>query len=143
MVLVGHFFNVALHGVKHALAGLPTPQRFRRAYDLLHVACCIIMPMIVSVSRHPSLCPPLSLCENRARVRVGVRVCTRVCTCVCAASLTARVPAPLCGAGALAGDVINSGGSCVQPPLPLAREDCRLIVSHNAVLTQPPCIVTK
>ncbi len=83
MVLVGHFFNVALHGVKHALAGLPTPQRFRRAYDLLHVACCIIMPMIVSVSRHPSLCPPLSLCENRARVRVGVRVCVRVCVHVC------------------------------------------------------------
>jgi squalene monooxygenase len=44
-VLVAHFFAVAMHASKRALLP-PTPTRVRQAYDLMHVACCIIMPLL-------------------------------------------------------------------------------------------------
>jgi squalene monooxygenase len=45
-VLVTHFFAVALHAMRRALLPLPTPTRLRQGYDLLHVACLIIMPLL-------------------------------------------------------------------------------------------------
>jgi squalene monooxygenase len=45
-VLVAHFFAVALHAIRRALLPFPTPLRLREGYDLLHVACIIIMPLL-------------------------------------------------------------------------------------------------
>jgi squalene monooxygenase len=45
-VLVAHFFAVASFAMKRALLPCPTPQRIRQGYDLLHVACIIIMPLL-------------------------------------------------------------------------------------------------
>lgn len=45
-VLVTHFFAVALHAMRRALLPVPTPTRLRQAYDLIHVACMIIMPLL-------------------------------------------------------------------------------------------------
>jgi squalene monooxygenase len=45
-VLVLHFFCVAVFAVSKALFPLPTPRRLRQGYDLMHVACIIIMPLL-------------------------------------------------------------------------------------------------
>lgn len=45
-VLVSHFFAVAFHALYLALCPFPTPSRILLAYKILHVACCIIMPML-------------------------------------------------------------------------------------------------
>jgi squalene monooxygenase len=47
-VLVAHFFWVAVHAMRHAVVPYPTPGRLRKGYDLLHVACCIIMPLLAA-----------------------------------------------------------------------------------------------
>jgi squalene monooxygenase len=47
-VLILHFFAVAVHAVAGALLPLPTPARLRRGYDLMHVACTIIMPLLAA-----------------------------------------------------------------------------------------------
>lgn len=47
-VLVGHFFAVALHAMKLAMLPVPTPGRLRKGYDLLRVACVIMMPLLES-----------------------------------------------------------------------------------------------
>lgn len=47
-VLVAHFFAVAAYAMRLALLPCPTPSSLRRAYDLLHVACIIIMPLLAS-----------------------------------------------------------------------------------------------
>ncbi len=46
-VLVAHFFAVASYAIKKALFP-PTFTRMRQAYDLMHVACTIIMPLLAS-----------------------------------------------------------------------------------------------
>lgn len=43
-VLATHFFFVACHAVWNLLFPCASPARMRRAYNLLHVACIIIMP---------------------------------------------------------------------------------------------------
>jgi squalene monooxygenase len=45
-VLATHFFMVALYGVQRYLRPFPTPRGLRRMYDVLHVACSIIMPLL-------------------------------------------------------------------------------------------------
>ena len=45
-VLASHFFFVASHAMRDALLPLPTPGKLRRAYNILHVACIIIMPQL-------------------------------------------------------------------------------------------------
>jgi len=45
-VLVMHFFLVALHGVKRILLPFPTPTRIVKMYNVLQVACLIIMPLL-------------------------------------------------------------------------------------------------
>lgn len=45
-VLVLHFFCVAVFAVSKALFPFPTPKRLRQGYDLMHVACIIIMPLL-------------------------------------------------------------------------------------------------
>lgn len=45
-ILITHFFAVAGHAMKRALLPVPTPGRLRQGYDLLHIACIIIMPLI-------------------------------------------------------------------------------------------------
>ena len=45
-VLVSHFFAVAAYALKKALAPFPTPTRIRQGYDLMHIACVIIMPLL-------------------------------------------------------------------------------------------------
>jgi squalene monooxygenase len=45
-VLVAHFFNVAAHAMRRAVLPVPTPSRLRQGYDLLHVACMIILPLL-------------------------------------------------------------------------------------------------
>lgn len=45
-VLVSHFFAVAFHALYLAFGTFPTPGRFLLSYKILHVACCIIMPML-------------------------------------------------------------------------------------------------
>ena len=45
-VLVAHFFAVAAHATWLALTPVPTPARIRQGYDLLRVACIIIMPLL-------------------------------------------------------------------------------------------------
>lgn len=47
-VLILHFIAVAMHATARALLPLPTPARLRRGYDLLHIACIILMPQIVA-----------------------------------------------------------------------------------------------
>jgi squalene monooxygenase len=47
-VLVAHFFAVALYAVKHALLPYPTFTSLQQAYDLLRVACIIIMPLLTA-----------------------------------------------------------------------------------------------
>jgi squalene monooxygenase len=47
-VLVTHFFCVALFAVGKAVLPLPTPARLRKGYDLMHVACIIIMPLLAA-----------------------------------------------------------------------------------------------
>jgi squalene monooxygenase len=46
-VLVAHFFAVAAYAMRKALLP-PTPTRLRQGYDLMHVACIIIMPLLAS-----------------------------------------------------------------------------------------------
>lgn len=50
LVLVTHFFLVALYGVMNQLLPFPTSSSLRRSYNLLHVACVVIMPMIEAES---------------------------------------------------------------------------------------------
>ena len=45
-VLVAHFFSVALFAIKSAVFPLPTPTSLMNAYDLLRVACGIILPFL-------------------------------------------------------------------------------------------------
>ena len=45
-VLASHFFFVAAHAMRRALFPFPTPSRLRLAYNILHVACIIIMPQL-------------------------------------------------------------------------------------------------
>jgi squalene monooxygenase len=45
-ILVTHFFAVALHAMRRSLTPCPTPARLRQGYDLLRVACVIIMPLL-------------------------------------------------------------------------------------------------
>lgn len=45
-VLVLHFFCVAVFAVSKALFPFPTFKRLRQGYDLMHVACIIIMPLL-------------------------------------------------------------------------------------------------
>lgn len=47
-VLVAHFFAVASHAMRRALFPCPTPTKLRHSFDLLKVACIIIMPMLES-----------------------------------------------------------------------------------------------
>jgi squalene monooxygenase len=47
-ILIMHFFAVAVHAIVHTLFPFPTLQRMRRGYDLLHIACVILMPLLVS-----------------------------------------------------------------------------------------------
>lgn len=47
-VLVMHFFAVAAHAMKTALLPFPSPTRLREGYDLLHIACIIIMPLVTA-----------------------------------------------------------------------------------------------
>jgi squalene monooxygenase len=47
-VLILHFVAVALHATARALLPLPTPARARAGYDLLHVACIILMPLLAA-----------------------------------------------------------------------------------------------
>jgi len=47
-VLVVHFFMVAFYGVKNLLLPFPTPARLYRTYNLLHVSCKIIMPLLLA-----------------------------------------------------------------------------------------------
>ena len=47
-VLVAHFFAVALYAVKHAILPYPTFKSMQQAYDLLRVACIIIMPLLTA-----------------------------------------------------------------------------------------------
>jgi len=47
-VLVTHFFFVALFAIGRAVLPLPTPTRLRQGYDLMHVACTIIMPLLAA-----------------------------------------------------------------------------------------------
>ena len=48
-ILVTHFFLVALYAMRKAVLPFPTPVRVRQGYDLLHVACMIIMPLLKCV----------------------------------------------------------------------------------------------
>ena len=57
---VAHFFLVALHAVRAAFTPWPSPARLRRGYDLLHVACVIIMPLLAAEGLTP-LAHPLLL----------------------------------------------------------------------------------
>lgn len=45
-VLVSHFFAVAAHAMRMAVCPVPTPGKLLRAYDLLRVACVIILPLL-------------------------------------------------------------------------------------------------
>lgn len=45
-VLVSHFFAVAMHAMRRSLLPIPTPAKLRQGYDLLHIACMIIMPLV-------------------------------------------------------------------------------------------------
>mmetsp|Transcript_18061 Transcript_18061/g.63899 ORF Transcript_18061/g.63899 Transcript_18061/m.63899 type:complete len:500 (+) Transcript_18061:4017-5516(+) len=47
-VLTTHFFMVALYATRDAFLPFPTPTRLLQAYDLIHVACLIIMPMLAA-----------------------------------------------------------------------------------------------
>ncbi|RYY32916.1 hypothetical protein EON62_04805, partial [archaeon] len=47
-VLVSHFFAVAVHAMKLALLPFPTPKSLMQGYDLMRVACVIIMPLLES-----------------------------------------------------------------------------------------------
>jgi hypothetical protein len=46
-VLVAHFFAVALYAMRKALLP-PTCTRLKQGYDLMHVACMIIMPLLAA-----------------------------------------------------------------------------------------------
>jgi squalene monooxygenase len=46
-VLVAHFFAVAAYATRTALLP-PTPARLRQGWDLMHVACAIIMPLLAA-----------------------------------------------------------------------------------------------
>lgn len=39
---------MALFAMQRALLPLPTPTRIRQGYDLMHVACMIIMPLLAA-----------------------------------------------------------------------------------------------
>lgn len=45
-VLSAHFFAVAFHATGHALRPIPTVGKIREAYDVIHIACKIIMPLL-------------------------------------------------------------------------------------------------
>eukprot|EP01138_Halocafeteria_seosinensis_P014442 gb/GECG01014743.1/.p1 GENE.gb/GECG01014743.1/~~gb/GECG01014743.1/.p1 ORF type:complete len:600 (+),score=48.76 gb/GECG01014743.1/:1-1800(+) len=45
-VLSAHFFAVALHATSHAVRPIPTWTKLRQSYDLMHLACKIIMPLL-------------------------------------------------------------------------------------------------
>lgn len=47
-VLIAHFFAVAFYAMRRALLPFPTPTKLRQGYDLLHIACIIIMPLIAA-----------------------------------------------------------------------------------------------
>ena len=47
-VLVLHFFSVALHATRRAVFPFPTPASLRAGYDLIRIACVIIMPLLVA-----------------------------------------------------------------------------------------------
>ena len=59
VILVTHFFCVALHALTTALLPFPTPARLRQGYDLLHVACMIIMPLLAAERVTLLASPPL------------------------------------------------------------------------------------
>lgn len=45
-VLATHFFCVAFYALKSYLFPFPTPRKLFRMYDIVHVACKIIMPLL-------------------------------------------------------------------------------------------------
>lgn len=47
-VLTTHFFMVAAYAARDAFLPFPTPRKLLQAYDLIHVACLIIMPMLAA-----------------------------------------------------------------------------------------------
>ncbi|CAE7871266.1 SQE1 [Symbiodinium sp. KB8] len=58
-VLVIHFFMVALYAMKQVLLPCPTMKRMRLGWNIMRVACAIIMPLLeaVSTTRFLHLCP--------------------------------------------------------------------------------------
>jgi squalene monooxygenase len=48
LVLVSHFFLVALHAVRNIILPCPHPMSFLKAWRLMQVACIIIMPLAVA-----------------------------------------------------------------------------------------------
>eukprot|EP00753_Platysulcus_tardus_P005476 PLAT13381.1.p1 GENE.PLAT13381.1~~PLAT13381.1.p1 ORF type:complete len:593 (+),score=308.87 PLAT13381.1:38-1816(+) len=61
LVLTIHFFMVAFHAMRLVLAPFPSPARLARAYHMLHVACKIIMPLIVHEAVTPLSFAPLRM----------------------------------------------------------------------------------
>jgi len=45
-ILATHFFCVAIYALKNYLLPFPTPFKLVRMYDIIHVACKIIMPLL-------------------------------------------------------------------------------------------------
>jgi hypothetical protein len=63
-VLILHFFAVAAHATAAALLPWPSPARLRRGYDLLHVACLILMPLLADERVAGWSAPPLLALVN-------------------------------------------------------------------------------
>jgi squalene monooxygenase len=61
-VLVTHFFLVAGYAMRRALVPFPTPTKLRQSYDLLRIACTIILPLLQAEKVTPlSSWPALTL----------------------------------------------------------------------------------